>query len=93
FTREGILEAVAKFITCDNQAIIIANKAQFQNCLVSMWLNTHKADLPTAYDMSLYIHNTFINHLQKLEEEIQVIDQTHLTKLDRLLYRMHQERS
>ncbi|KAF8222521.1 hypothetical protein L208DRAFT_1322218, partial [Tricholoma matsutake] len=54
----------------------------FQNCLVSMRPNTNKADLLTAHDISLYIHNTFVNHLQELKEEIQVIHQTHLMKLD-----------
>ena len=61
---------------------MVADKAQFWNCLVSMRPNTIKADLPTAHDVTLYIHNAFINHLQVLKEEIQVIHQTHLTKLD-----------
>jgi hypothetical protein len=61
---------------------MVADKARFRNCLVSMRPNTNKADLPTAHDVSLYIHNAFVNHLKELKEEIQVIRQTHLTELD-----------
>jgi hypothetical protein len=61
---------------------MVADKARFRNCLVSMRPNTNKADLPTAHDVSLYIHNAFVNHLQEIKEEIQVTHQTHLTELN-----------
>ncbi|KAH9009502.1 hypothetical protein EDB84DRAFT_1235332, partial [Lactarius hengduanensis] len=66
FTKEAILDAVAKLIACDAQALILVDKATFQNCLVIMRPKTKRADLPSAYDVKVYLKNTFITHLKQL---------------------------
>ncbi|KAF8223755.1 hypothetical protein L208DRAFT_1071098, partial [Tricholoma matsutake] len=72
FSQEGILEAVAKFVACDDQLLAIADKALFRNCLVIMRPKTVKCDLPSTHDVLVYIHNHFVEHLKLLKEEIKV---------------------
>jgi hypothetical protein len=72
FTRDGLLDAVAKFVACDDQSLAVTNKAAFRNCLVIMRPKTTVADLPTTHTVSDYIHNQFVNHLKKVNTEIAV---------------------
>ncbi|KAM6491740.1 hypothetical protein JOM56_012780, partial [Amanita muscaria] len=66
FTREGILDAVARLIACDDQALMLADKATFQNCLMAMRPKTRSADLPSTYDVKIYLNNAFVKHLEQL---------------------------
>ncbi|KAH9014795.1 hypothetical protein EDB83DRAFT_2181432, partial [Lactarius deliciosus] len=72
FTKDAILDAMAKLIACNDQALILADKATFRNCLVIMRPKTKQADLPSAYDVKVYIKNTFIIHLKQLNNDIVV---------------------
>jgi hypothetical protein len=72
FTREGILEAVASHIVCDDQALSLAGKATFRNCLVAMRPRTTTADIPSTHDVTVFIHNQFADLLDKLKDQISV---------------------
>ncbi|KAF8229374.1 hypothetical protein L208DRAFT_1286927, partial [Tricholoma matsutake] len=72
FSCDGILEVVAKFVTCDDQSPAVANKASFRNCLIIMRPKTIKQDLPTTHSVSVYIHNQFIEQLKQLKIQITV---------------------
>ncbi|KAM6490390.1 hypothetical protein JOM56_014154, partial [Amanita muscaria] len=72
FTKEAILEAVVKFITCENQALLTANKATFRNCLVAMRPKVNKNDLPSAHDVRVFIQNSFVSHIDQVRKEIEV---------------------
>ena len=79
---------MAKFIACDDQvsqdcnvenmslipgqSLAVVEKALFRNCLVTMRLKMMKNDLPSSYDVSVYIHNHFVNQLKLLKSEITV---------------------
>ena len=54
------------------QPLVIANKASFRNCLVAMRPAATKADIPSAHDVSTFIHNSFIDFFQRLKTNIQV---------------------
>lgn len=49
-----------------------ANKVVFCNCLIAMWPQANKSDLPTTHDITMYIHNQFVAHLNALKEDIMV---------------------
>ena len=51
----------------------MADKVTFQNCLVSMRPATTKADLPSTYNITTFIHNFFVTFLKEIQEEIKVI--------------------
>ncbi|KAF8224226.1 hypothetical protein L208DRAFT_1076244, partial [Tricholoma matsutake] len=72
FTRDGLLDAVAKFMACDDQSLAVTNKAAFRNCLIIMRPKMTVANLPTTHMVLDYIHNQFVNHLKKLNTEIAV---------------------
>ncbi|KAF8228070.1 hypothetical protein L208DRAFT_1293537 [Tricholoma matsutake] len=74
--KEGLLETVAKFIACDNQSLAVANKALFRNCLVMMRQKTLSSELPSTHDISVYIHNHFVDQLKQLKAEILVSTRT-----------------
>ncbi|KAG6906426.1 hypothetical protein DXG01_014018 [Tephrocybe rancida] len=71
FTRLGVLESVAKHTAVDNQALILADKISFRNCLTSMRPKSKSADLPSTHDVSVYIHNAFVMTLDKLKADIE----------------------
>jgi hypothetical protein len=52
--------------------LAVADKALFRNCLVAMRPKTTKDDLPSTHDVSVYLHNHFINQLKLLKSEITV---------------------
>jgi hypothetical protein len=47
------------------QAMMLANKTTFRNCLVAMHLSSIKADLPSTHNMTQFIHNEFVALLNK----------------------------
>ena len=55
------------------QSFAVANKAIFRNCLVAMRPAATNADLPSAHDISTFIHNSFIKFFDKLRVTIQVM--------------------
>ncbi|KAM6504366.1 hypothetical protein JOM56_001309, partial [Amanita muscaria] len=66
FTRERILDAVAKLIACDDLALMFADKNTFHNCLVVMRPKTRSAELPSINDVRGYLRNTFVNQIEQL---------------------------
>ncbi|KIM37620.1 hypothetical protein M413DRAFT_77022, partial [Hebeloma cylindrosporum] len=72
FTRAGILESVAKLIVMNNQPFALADNPAFRNVLVAMRPKSSTADLPSAYDVTVYLHNAFVKHMKELKEEIMV---------------------
>ncbi|KAF8225168.1 hypothetical protein L208DRAFT_1018610, partial [Tricholoma matsutake] len=70
FSQEGILDVVAKFMACDDQLLAVVDKALFRNCLITMRPKTIKNNLPSTHDVSVYIHNCFIEQLKLLKKEI-----------------------
>jgi maltodextrin utilization protein YvdJ len=52
--------------------LVVADKALFRNCLVIMRPKTTKNDLPSTHDVSVYIHNRFVDQLKLLKKEILV---------------------
>ncbi|TFK64503.1 hypothetical protein BDN72DRAFT_774510 [Pluteus cervinus] len=72
FTREGVLDAVTKFVAVDNQSLAVADNVPFRNSLVSMRPHSSKSDLPSTHDVTVYLHNSFSKTLQSLREEINV---------------------
>lgn len=57
---------------CRVQALMLADKVSFRNCLVVMRPATTSAELPSAYDIRNYLKNTFIQHLEQLRSDIKV---------------------
>ncbi|KAF8952934.1 hypothetical protein BDZ97DRAFT_1648286, partial [Flammula alnicola] len=72
FTRAGILHAVAKLIATNNQPLALADNPAFRNSLVSMRPKSTMADLPSSYDVKVYLHNQFVRHMKELKESITV---------------------
>jgi hypothetical protein len=54
------------------QPLMLTNKTTFQNCLVIMHLKMKVVDLPSINDVRLYLHNTFVQHLNNLKQDIKV---------------------
>ncbi|KAF8060907.1 hypothetical protein FPV67DRAFT_1423100 [Lyophyllum atratum] len=78
FTRAGVLRAVAIHVACDDQALLLADKVSFRNCLVSMRPEAKRADLPSSHDIRNFIHNAFVDRLNELKQDIEVSDDLHL---------------
>ena len=58
--------------TLSLQAFELANKLAFQNCLVTMRPKMTKQDLPSAYDIKMFLRKEFTKHVEGLVAEIQV---------------------
>ena len=97
FTRDGLLNAIARFVACDDQSLVVTNKAAFRNCLVMMRPKMVTADLLTTHTISDYIHNQFVAQLMKLKTEIKASDKLNLLAMIKIVthlnYRLLQERS
>jgi len=52
------------------QALALAEKPIFRNCLVAMRPKTTRKDLPSRHDIEVYIHNEFVDWLKMLKTEI-----------------------
>ncbi|KAF8059787.1 hypothetical protein FPV67DRAFT_1424758, partial [Lyophyllum atratum] len=72
FTRAGVLSATSIFVACDDQALLLADKASFRNCLVSMRPQAKRADLPSSHDVRNFIHKAFVDRLKQLKKDIEV---------------------
>ncbi|KAG6904054.1 hypothetical protein DXG01_012929, partial [Tephrocybe rancida] len=70
FTREGVLESVSKLITVDDQSLLLADKPLFRNVLISMRPKATKADLPSTYDVKVFLHNKYVEWLKQLQSDI-----------------------
>ncbi len=55
-----------------DQALALAEKPSFWNCLVAMRPKTMRKDLPTRHNIEIYIHNEFMDWLKTLKSEILV---------------------
>jgi hypothetical protein len=62
----------------DQQALAIAGKVMFCNCLVAMRPKAGSVDLPTTHDVTVYIHNKFVKWLRKLKDDITVSNLTRI---------------
>jgi hypothetical protein len=51
---------------------MLTNKTTFRNCLVVMRPKTKVADLPSVNDIRIFLHNAFVQRLDKLKQDIQV---------------------
>ncbi|KAF5368777.1 hypothetical protein D9615_010411 [Tricholomella constricta] len=71
FTRAGVLKAVSVHVACDDQALLLADKASFRNCLVSMRPEARRADLPSSHEVRAFIHNAFVERLNDLKRDIE----------------------
>ena len=86
-TREGRLMACAQYIVVEDQvcwltcgklsadyaqALMTADKITFQNVLLSAKPDLQKNDLPSSHDVLKFIKNSFIDHMEKLKNEIEV---------------------
>ena len=72
FTCEGALDAIAKFVACDDQALAVVEKPIFRNCLIAMRQKTTRNDLPSIHNLEVHIHNGFRNWLRTLKNDILV---------------------
>jgi hypothetical protein len=72
FTRDGALDAIARFVACDDQALALVEKPVFRNCLIAMRPKTTKKDLPSTHDLVVHIHNEFVAWMKKLKDDILV---------------------
>jgi hypothetical protein len=54
------------------QPLSLADNPAFRNSLVSMRPKSTKLDLPSSYDVKVYLHNEFVKHMKNLKEEITV---------------------
>ena len=78
FSHDMLLHAEAQFIVCNDQALTIANKATFRNCLIVIRPKTLCVDLPSTHKVMTYIHNKFIVWLKELKNDIEVSYNTYL---------------
>jgi hypothetical protein len=62
----------------DQQVLAITGKAMFCNCLIAMRPKVGSVDLPTTHDITVYIHNKFIELLRKLKDDITVSNLNHI---------------
>jgi len=51
---------------------MLTDNPAFHNALISMRPKSTMIDLPSSYDMKVYLHNKFVQHIMELEEEIKV---------------------
>ncbi|KAM6500773.1 hypothetical protein JOM56_003787, partial [Amanita muscaria] len=66
FSRDAIKDSIAQFVACDNQALAVADKVTFRNCLVTMRPRTTKNDLPSTHEIATHIHNKFVKWMTQL---------------------------
>ena len=92
YTHDGATHAVAQFVACNDQmckvmilhadvdvmdqALALAEKPIFRNCLVAMRPKTTQKDLSSRHDIEVYIHNEFVAWLKTLKHKILVSDKT-----------------
>ncbi|KIL56662.1 hypothetical protein M378DRAFT_50831, partial [Amanita muscaria Koide BX008] len=72
FTKETLLDVVTKFIVCDDQALLLADKPTLRNCLVIMRPKMRQNELPSSYEVSMHLHNKFVDWMKQLKAVIAV---------------------
>ncbi|KAF8198601.1 hypothetical protein BJ912DRAFT_801757, partial [Pholiota molesta] len=72
FTRMGILHAVGSLIATNNQPLALVDNLAFRNSLIAMRPKTTTADLPSSYDVKVYLHNEFVKYISELKKSIMV---------------------
>ena len=93
FSQEAALDAVTRFIVCDDQALSLPDKPVFRNCLVVMRPRTTNSQLPSTRDVENHIKNEAIKLAEKFKTRISV--RFVFSSFSRLLtqfHRMHQEK-
>lgn len=73
-------------LTLLGQALALAEKPIFRNCLVAMRPKTTRRDLPSRHDIEVYIHNEFAAWLKTLKDDILVSNKTLSVSLDSSSY-------
>ncbi|KAG1855667.1 hypothetical protein DFJ58DRAFT_639966, partial [Suillus subalutaceus] len=56
---------------CQTKSLAVANKATFRNCLVAMRPSATKTDIPSMHDITVFIHNSFLDFFSQIKSEIQ----------------------
>src|SRR6266704_3362452 len=59
-------------IFAPHQALLLAEKVTFCNCLIAMHPKTKHANLPSMHDVKVYLRNAFVAQLDKLKADIMV---------------------
>ena len=54
------------------QPLALADNPAFRNSLMAMRPKSTTSDLPSTYDVKVYLHNEFVKHMGKVKEEIKV---------------------
>jgi hypothetical protein len=78
-----------------HQALLLAEKVMFHNCLIAMHPKTKHADLLSMHNVKVYLQNAFVTQLDKLKADIMVSTGTRhkiCFLLNRLLGRVLLER-
>jgi hypothetical protein len=52
--------------------LALANNPAFQNALIAIRPKSTTSDLPTTYDMKVFLHNAFVKHMTNVKDEITV---------------------
>ena len=89
--RQPVLSFEAELLVCLSSTVfdplelprrfcVVCSRRDFtahhRNSLVSMRPKSTTADLPTAYDVKIYIHNEFSKHMQQVKQDIIVSNGT-----------------
>jgi hypothetical protein len=59
-------------ILTHQQPLALADNPAFRNALIAMRPKSTTSDLPTTYDVKVFLHNAFVKHMTKVKEEITV---------------------
>jgi len=51
---------------------VLADNPAFHNILVAMRPKSTTSDLPSLYDVKVFLHNAFVKHISDLKESIMV---------------------
>ena len=54
------------------QPLALADNPAFRNSLMAMRPKSTTSDLPSTYDVKVYLHNEFVKRMGKVKEEITV---------------------
>jgi len=55
-----------------DQSLEVAEKTTFRNVLASMRPQVSKKDIPSAHEVSSYLHNEYSDWMSQLKEDIKV---------------------
>ncbi|KZS88168.1 hypothetical protein SISNIDRAFT_402254, partial [Sistotremastrum niveocremeum HHB9708] len=66
FSRAAILHAVTVHIVLNDEALLLAEKESFRNCLVIMRPKTVSKDLPSRAQVRAHIDKEFKDHINAI---------------------------